>query len=44
MLDYQNIVDNVNLLTDPMLKDINDLIVGFGHKEVFKKKRRSYCV
>jgi len=35
---YQNIYDNVKLLTDPMLHEINDVIVSFGHKEVFKKK------
>lgn len=35
---YQNIVDNVKLLTDEMLSKINDVIVGFGEKEVFKKK------
>jgi hypothetical protein len=35
---YQNIVDNVKLLTDEMLSKINDVIIGFGEKEVFKKK------
>lgn len=35
---YQNILDNMALLTDEMLKEINDVIVSFGHKQVFKKK------
>jgi hypothetical protein len=35
---YQTIVDNVSLLDDSTLKEINDVIVSFGH-EVFKKKR-----
>lgn len=37
-LEYQNIVDNVKLLSDELLVKINDLIVLFGHREVFKKK------
>lgn len=35
---YQRIYDNVTLLSDASLKEINDIIVEFGHKEVFKKK------
>lgn len=35
---YDRIVDNVRLLDDQTLKQINDVIVEFGHKEVFKKK------
>jgi hypothetical protein len=35
---YQNIVYNVKLLTDEMLSKINDVIVEFGEKKVFKKK------
>ena len=34
---YQNIIDNVSLLDDEMVKKINAIIVEFGH-EVFKKK------
>jgi hypothetical protein len=37
-ISYQRIVDNVRLLDDDTLKKINDVIVTFGHKEVFKKK------
>jgi len=36
--DYQHIYDNVSKLSDDMLVEINDLIVEFGHREVFKKK------
>jgi len=35
---YQNIYDNVTLLNDEMVKDINSIILEFGHNEVFKKK------
>ena len=35
---YQNIYDNVTLVTDEMVKEINAIVVGFGHGEVFKKK------
>lgn len=36
--EYQNIYDNVSRLSEAMLKEINDVIVEFGHREVFKKK------
>jgi len=36
--EYQNIYDNVSLLSDAMLVELNDVIVEFGHREVFKKK------
>jgi hypothetical protein len=36
-LEYQNIVDNVSLLDDETLRELNQIIVEFGH-EVFKKK------
>jgi hypothetical protein len=35
---YQTVVDNVSLLDDVTLKQINEVIVSFGHGEVFKKK------
>jgi len=35
---YQNIYDNVSKLSDEMLKELNEVIVEFGHREVFKKK------
>ncbi len=37
-ISYQRILDNVHLLDDSALSKINDVIVNFGHKEVFKKK------
>jgi len=39
--EYQNIYDNVSKLSEPMLLEINDVIVSFGHKEVFKKKENT---
>ena len=38
--EYQNIYDNVSGLSDEMLKELNEIIVEFGHKEIFKKKRK----
>jgi hypothetical protein len=38
VFEYQNIYDNVSKLSEAMLVEINDVIVEFGHKEVFKKK------
>jgi transposase, IS5 family len=35
---YQNIYDNVTLLSDEMVKEINSIVLEFGHAEVFKKK------
>ena len=37
--EYQNIYDNVSLLTDDILHNINDIIVDFAHKKVFSKKK-----
>lgn len=37
MIGYQNIIDNVGLLDDDTVKELNRVIVEFGH-EVFKKK------
>ena len=36
--EYQNVYDNVTLLTDEMVWELNQVILGFGHGEVFKKK------
>ncbi|MDR0795515.1 MAG: ISNCY family transposase [Tannerella sp.] len=36
--EYQNIYDNVSKLDSAMLSALNDVIVEFGHREVFKKK------
>ena len=35
--EYQNIIDNVSLLDDETVRELNQVIVEFGH-EVFKKK------
>jgi hypothetical protein len=37
-ISYQRIIDNIHLLDNNTLQKINDVIVEFGHKEVFKKK------
>lgn len=39
-LEYQNIYDNVTLLSDKVLQEINQVILDFGHKEIFKKKEK----
>ena len=36
-IEYQNIIDNVSLLDDETVRELNQVIVEFGH-EVFKKK------
>jgi len=41
--EYQNIYDNVSQLSEAMLVAINDVIVEFGHREVFKKKKPQPC-
>ena len=38
VFSYQNIYDNVTLISDEMVKEINSLVLEFGHGEVFKKK------
>lgn len=36
--EYQNIYDNVSMLSDELIAEINSVVIKFGHKEVFKKK------
>lgn len=38
--EYQQIYDNVSLLSEEMLNRINDVIVEFAHGKMFKKKRK----
>ncbi len=38
--EYQNIYDNVSCLSDELLRELNEVILEFGHKEVFKKKEK----
>jgi len=35
---YQNIYDNITMLSDALIAEINAIVLEFGHKEVFKKK------
>lgn len=35
---YQNIYDNVSMLSDELVAELNGVILEFGHAEVFKKK------
>jgi IS5 family transposase len=35
---YQNIYDNITMLSDELIAEINVVVLEFGHKEVFKKK------
>ena len=37
-ISYQRIIDNLHLLNNETLSKINDVIVSFGHNEVYKKK------
>ncbi|MGB4960289.1 MAG: ISNCY family transposase, partial [Saprospiraceae bacterium] len=37
-ISYQNLIDNLNLINDEMIRKINTVIVSFAHGEVFKKK------
>ena len=39
-IGYQNIIDNVSLLDDDSVRELNQVIVEFGH-EVFKKKEEA---
>ena len=41
LFEYQNIYDNVSMLSDELVAKINDVIVDFGHGEVFKKKENA---
>jgi len=35
---YQNIYDNITMLSDELIAEINTVLLEFGHGEVFKKK------
>ncbi|MDP1725428.1 MAG: ISNCY family transposase [Bacteroidota bacterium] len=39
--EYQNIYDNVTLLSDEVVAEVNQVILNFGHGEVFKKKENT---
>ena len=38
--EYQNIYDNVSVLSDELLQKLNEVILEFGYKKVFKKKEK----
>jgi len=38
VFEYQNIYDNVSMLSDELIKEINVIVLEFGHGKVFKKK------
>lgn len=40
-ITYQKIIDNVSLLDDQSVRELNKIIIDFGH-EVFKKKKRKH--
>ena len=35
---YQNIYDNITMLSDELITEVNSVVLEFGHGEVFKKK------
>lgn len=39
--EYQNIYDNVSMLSDELVAEINGVILEFGHGDVFKKKENT---
>ena len=39
--EYQNIYDNVSMLSDEMVAELNKVILEFGHSQVFKKKENT---
>ena len=38
---YQNIYDNITMLSNELIIELNQVILSFGHNEVFKKKRKN---
>jgi hypothetical protein len=42
--EYQQIVDNLNLLDDETVKQLNDVIVSFGHGVFKKKEEEALCL
>jgi hypothetical protein len=42
--EYQQIVDNLNLLDDETVKKLNDVIVSFGHGVFKKKQEEALCL
>ncbi|MBA7531684.1 ISNCY family transposase ISCku10 [subsurface metagenome] len=42
--EYQNIIDNVSLLDDETVRELNQVIVEFGHKVFKKKEAAALCL
>lgn len=38
---YQNIYDNITMLSNELIIELNQVILSFGHNEVFKKKEKT---
>ena len=36
--EYQNIYDNVTMLSDELVTEINAVILEFGHRKILRKK------
>jgi len=43
-IGYQNIIDNVSLLDDETVKELNNIIVAFGHETFKKKEVEALCL
>ena len=41
---YQNIIDNVSLLDDETVRELNQVIVEFGHGVFKKKEAEALCL
>jgi len=41
--EYQNIYDNVSMLSDELVYELNQIVLEFGHGEVLKKKKIQHC-
>jgi hypothetical protein len=39
--EYQTVYENVSMLNDELVTELNNVIVEFGHGEVFKKKENT---
>jgi len=42
-ISYQNLIDNLGLITEEMMQKINGVIIAFANGEVFKKKEAAGC-
>jgi IS5 family transposase len=42
-ISYQNLIDNLSLISDEMMEKINAVIISFANGKVFKKKEEEVC-